>query len=57
MESNLKALEIAANWTQENEDRMNAALNNTPATAMNMRHGYVPLPPRRKIAAGFQNAD
>ena len=53
MESNLKALEIAANWTQENEERMNAILNNTPETAMNLREGYVPLAPRRKIATGY----
>ena len=46
LESNLKALEIAANWTEELEAKMNEILDNQPAPRMNWLK-FQPYPPRR----------
>ena len=48
LESNLKALEIAANWTEELEARMNEILGNQPTPPINYLK-FQPYPPRRQI--------
>lgn len=46
LESNLKALEIAAGWTSEFEEKINKVLGNDAAPLMNWLH-FAPFPSRR----------
>lgn len=46
---NMKALEVAAKWTQELEDRINTLLDNQPDFAMDFRT-WTKLEPRRNVA-------
>ena len=48
LEANLKALQIAANWTEELETKMNEILSNEPPSQMNWLM-FQPSPPRRKL--------
>ena len=46
VKENMKALDLAARWTQELEDKVNGALTNNPEIDMNFRD-WCPLPQRR----------
>ena len=48
MYSNLKAMEIAQNWTPEKEAKMTEVLGNNPETAFDFNK-VAPQPPRRQI--------
>jgi aryl-alcohol dehydrogenase-like predicted oxidoreductase len=37
VQENVKALELAGRWTQEIEDKFNAAIDNTPDVEMDFR--------------------
>lgn len=52
MESNLKALEIAANWKPEFEERINKLLDNEPSARLNWLT-WTPYPSRRKESLQF----
>ena len=49
MHSNLKALEVAQNWTPEKEAKMAEILDNNPLPALEWFE-WKPLRPRREIA-------
>lgn len=52
VEANIKALEVAANWTQEIEDKIEAVLGNAPQPAMDWS-SFAPMEPRRKESVEF----
>ena len=52
MESNLKALEIAANWTPELEEKIANILDNQPSPQMNWLT-WTPLEPRRQTSLKY----
>jgi voltage-dependent potassium channel beta subunit len=49
VEENIKAVEIASNWTQELEDRIEEVLGNEPEPEMEF-NTWAPKKPRRKVA-------
>lgn len=56
VESNVDALNLAARWTQEIEDKMNTIFVNTPEAEMDLRK-FKPMTHRRQVALDLNFGD
>lgn len=52
VEENLKALEVAANWTEEIEKRIEDLLGNSPQSAIDF-NTWTPMPSRRSFRVDY----
>jgi hypothetical protein len=52
LESNLKAVKLASEWTKENEDKMKAILNNDPDQRINWQK-FQPFKQRREMSVNY----